>query len=110
MAWQIERGAGGCSSFEELNSIVFALSAFSWEDFQSSNLLCQICRFGECPWCRHNVLDYMICAVECHQQKNWCGLEGLNRICERGCVSAQRGLGLELTLVKPHNQAGIAWS
>ena len=20
-------------------------------------------------WCRHNVLDYMICAVECHQQR-----------------------------------------
>ena len=28
VAWQIERGAGGCLSFEELNSIVSVLSAF----------------------------------------------------------------------------------
>ena len=32
-AWQIERGAGGCLSFEELNSIVSVLSAFSWSLF-----------------------------------------------------------------------------
>ena len=33
VAWQNERGAGGCSSFEELNSTVFVLSAFSWSIF-----------------------------------------------------------------------------
>ena len=30
VAWQIERGAGECLSFEELKRIVFVLSAFSW--------------------------------------------------------------------------------
>ena len=30
VAQQIERGAGGCLSFEELNSIVSVLCAFSW--------------------------------------------------------------------------------
>ena len=69
VAWQTERGAGGCLSFEELNSNVSVLSAFSWSYFQSSSLLCQICRFGERSWYRHNVLDYVICAVECHQQR-----------------------------------------
>ena len=33
VAWQIERGAGGCLSFEELNSIVSVLSAVSWSLF-----------------------------------------------------------------------------
>ena len=33
VAWQNERGAGGCLSFEELNSIVSVLSAFSWRLF-----------------------------------------------------------------------------
>ena len=57
VAWQIERGAGGCLSFDELKSIVSVLSAFSWSYFQSSSLLGQICRFGERSWCRRNVLD-----------------------------------------------------
>ena len=69
VAWLIERGAGGCMSFEKLNSIVSVLSAFSWSYFQSSSLSCQICMLGERSWCRHNVLDYMICAVECRQQR-----------------------------------------
>ena len=33
VAWQIERGAGGCSSVEELKSIVSVLSASSWSLF-----------------------------------------------------------------------------
>ena len=33
VAWQIERGAGGCLSFEELNSVVSVLSAFIWSLF-----------------------------------------------------------------------------
>ena len=33
VAWQIERGAGGCLSFEELKSIVSVLSAFSLGSF-----------------------------------------------------------------------------
>ena len=69
MAWQIERGAGGCLSFEELNRIVSVLSRLVGVCFQSSSLLCQICRFGEHSLCRHNVLDYMVCVVECHQQR-----------------------------------------
>ena len=32
-AWQIEKGAGGWLSFEELKSIVSVLSAFSWSLF-----------------------------------------------------------------------------
>ena len=35
VAWQIERGAGGCLSFEELNSTVSVLSAFSWSLFSN---------------------------------------------------------------------------
>ena len=69
VAWQNERGAGGCLSFEKLNSIVSVLFAFSWSYFQSSSLLCQICRFVERSWCRRNVLDYMMYAVECHRQR-----------------------------------------
>ena len=42
VAWQNERGAGGCLSFEELNSIVSVLSAFSWSLFLVISLLCQI--------------------------------------------------------------------
>ena len=30
VVWQIEGGAGGCLSLEELKSIVFVLSAFRW--------------------------------------------------------------------------------
>ena len=63
VAWQTERGAGGCFSFEKLNSNVSVLSAFSWSCFQSSSLLCQICWFGERSWCRRNVLDSVICTV-----------------------------------------------
>ena len=33
VAWQIERGAGGYLSFEELNNIVSVLSVFSWSLF-----------------------------------------------------------------------------
>ena len=33
VAWQIERGAGGRLSFEELKRIVSVLSAFSWSLF-----------------------------------------------------------------------------
>ena len=33
VAWQNERGAGGCLSFEKLNSIVSVLSVFSWSLF-----------------------------------------------------------------------------
>ena len=57
VAWQIERGAGGFLSFEELHSIVSVLFAFSCSYFQSSSLLGQICRFGERSLCRRNVLD-----------------------------------------------------
>ena len=70
VVWRIERGAGGSLSSEELKRIVSVLSAFSWSlFFQSASLLCQICKFGKCSWCRHNVLDDMICAVKCHQQR-----------------------------------------
>ena len=63
VAWQNERGAGGCLSFEKLNSNVSVLSAFSRSYFQSSSLLCQICWFRERSWCRRNVLDSVICTV-----------------------------------------------
>ena len=33
VAWLIKIGAGGCLRFEELNSIVSVLSAFSWSLF-----------------------------------------------------------------------------
>ena len=33
VAWQIERGAGGCLRLEELKNIVSVLSAFSWSLF-----------------------------------------------------------------------------
>ena len=33
VAWQIERGAGGCLNVEELNNIVSVLSVFSWSLF-----------------------------------------------------------------------------
>ena len=70
VAWQIERGAGGCLTFEELKRIVSVLSAFSLNLFTIiQSFLCQICWFGERSWCDHNVLDYMICAVESHKQK-----------------------------------------
>ena len=69
VAWQIDRGAGGCLNFEDLNSIVSILSAFSWSLFSVIQSFMSLCRFGERSWCRHNVLDYTICAVECHRQR-----------------------------------------
>ena len=33
VAWQIERGAGGCSSFEEVKRLVSVLSTFCWSLF-----------------------------------------------------------------------------
>ena len=38
LAWQIERGAGGCLSFEELKTIVSVLPAFSW----SRHIRCKV--------------------------------------------------------------------
>ena len=67
--WQIERGSGGCLNFEELNSIVSVLCAFNWNLFSVIQSICQIYRFGERSWCHHNVIDYIICAAECHQQR-----------------------------------------
>ena len=102
VAWQNERGAGGCLSFEKLNSIVSVLFAFSWSYFQSSSLLCQICRFGERSLCRHYVLEYMICATECHQQKIGADRSGWIGYVKEVACTAQRELGLAAPLVAPH--------
>ena len=72
--------------------------------------LYQICRFGERSWCRHNVLDYIICAFESHQQRigaDRCGrIESVKEV----VCTAQRELGPAPTLVVPHNQVWIVWS
>ena len=69
VTWQMEGGADEYSSFEEMNSTVSVLSSFSWSFSHPVLCVCQICRFGERSWCGRNVLDYMICAVECHRQR-----------------------------------------
>ena len=78
--------------------------------FQSSSLLCQICRFGERSWCCHNILDYKICTVECHQQRIGADRSGWIGSVEEVVCTAQTEWGLAPTLVAHHNQAWIAWS
>ena len=68
--------------------------------FQTSSVLYQRRRFGERSWC-HNVLDYMICAVECNQQR----IGGRKGSVKEVVCTAQIELGLTPTLVAPYNQA-----
>ena len=110
VAWQIERGAGGCLSFEEWKTLFLSCLHLVRVCFQSSSLLCQICMFGERSWCRHNVLDYMMCAAECHQQRLVADRSGWIGSVKEVVCTAQTELGLEPILVAPHNQAWIAWS
>ena len=78
--------------------------------FQSSSLLCQICRFGECSWCCHNVLEYTIWAAECHQQRIGADMSGWIGSVKEVVCAAQTELGQAPTLVAPHNQAWTVWS
>ena len=89
----MERGADGCLSFEDFNSIVSVLSAFSGSLFsviQSSVSEMEVWRaFLVSSKCSglHDLRSRVSSA------KNWCGQEWLNGICESGCVYNTKRIG-----------------
>ena len=93
VVWELDRREGEFLSLVELKSIVSAFSSFSW------NLLSVI----QFLVSQMHVLRLFLVSSYCSglhdlhswvsSEKNWCGQEWLDRICERGCVYRTKRIG-----------------